>query len=64
MQDILSRPLFMQTQQILWETPEVTTAAKAACQSASNCLHRFATVCITGAAVHTQLVGASSIAFA
>ena len=45
MQDVLSRALFRQTQQILWETPEVTTAAKAACQSASNCLnHRLATV--------------------
>ncbi|OQR27161.1 hypothetical protein BWR59_28385 [Pseudomonas sp. Bc-h] len=41
----MSRALFMQTQQVLWETPEVTTAAKAACQPASNCLnHRFATV--------------------
>jgi len=65
MQFGLSRALFMQTPRILWETPEVTTAAMAACHSASNCLnHRFATLCITGAAVHTQLVGASSIAFA
>jgi hypothetical protein len=45
MWDVLSRALFMHTPRILWETPEVTTAAKAACQSASNCLnHRFATV--------------------
>ena len=55
MQDVLSRALFRQTQQILWETPEVTTAAKAACQSASNCLtHRFATV-------DWQLIAATSI---
>jgi hypothetical protein len=52
MQDDLSRALFMQTQQILWDTPEVTTAAKAACQSASNCLnHRFATV-VTSSSSH------------
>jgi hypothetical protein len=52
MQDVLSRALFMQTQQILWETPEVTTAAKAACQPASNCLnHRFATV-VTSSSSH------------
>jgi hypothetical protein len=109
MQDVLSRALFMQTQHILWETPEVTTAAKAACQSASNflthrlrhcrnlqqlppgpgCLEVGRCACgmfdllthppysrvsslhittrqslITGAAARTQLVGASSIAFA
>jgi hypothetical protein len=52
MQDALSRALFMQTQRILWETPEVTTAAKAACQPASNCLtHRFATV-VTSSSSH------------
>ena len=48
----MSRALFRQMQQILWGTPDVTTAAKAACQSASNCLtHRFATV-VTSSSSH------------
>jgi hypothetical protein len=48
----MSRALFRQTRHILRETPQVTTAAKAACQPASNCLnHRFATV-VTSSSSH------------